>query len=434
MKNWKRALLYIRRKRGKSLMLFCIMWVCLSGVLIAGCIRNQAGNVTMQLKEKLSGYFTVAPNRNVEGASRRLNREFCEEVMEDENLLAYNGTDVYYMSLPDLTLTPGSFSAIGQENEAHAARFVSSTDSARNEQFYLGELELTEGEHIKAGDEGMALISETLAEDNGLKIGDTFTSVVTEGYQGPNDRAIGEKFTYQVKGIYHVKNPADGDAQRAECDIQNNYIFVDERTDWNVLSLLLEEETDWYRYGVNFYIRDSERFDETYQRVQEKMGLSQDAYRFEQNNGKYQQSAEPLERITKVMGIFIAVVIILSAAILCLILLMWMKDRKREVGIYLSAGIGKREILTQLLMESLLLYLVAAVAAGLCAKAVMAGVGRLMLSGELIGMAGISELGLGGAEMLATTAGGCVIVLAAVLVSFLSVVRMSPREILVTNE
>lgn len=434
MKAQRRALLYIGRKKGKSVMLFGIMWICLSSVLVAGSVRNKTNEVALQLKEKLSGYFTVAPNRDVEDSSKQLTQAFCEEVMENENILAYNGMDVYYMSLPDVVLTQGMFAAAGEENNVHVARFVSCTDSSRNEQFYLRELELTEGEHIQAEDEGMALISEALAKDNGLKIGDTFTSVVTEGYQGINDDALGEEFTYQIKGIYHVKNPKDGDGQRAERDIQNNYIFIDEKTDWKVLTRLRDEETDWYRYGVNFYIRDSAKFDETLKQIKNEMGLSSETYQIEQNNGKYQQSAEPLENIIRMMGIFILAVLVLSMVILCLILFMWMKDRKREVGIYLAAGIGKWNILVQLLTESMILYLLALAAAGMCAKAVMGSVEQLLFTGKLADTAGILELGTGGEQIFVTAVGGCVIVLAAVMISFLTVVRMNPREILSTNE
>ena len=72
------------------------------------------------------------------------------------------------------------------------ARFVGSTDTRYNEQFYLGELELKEGEHIRADDEGMALISENFAKDNSLCVGDEFDSLVTQGYQGRNDEALGQ--------------------------------------------------------------------------------------------------------------------------------------------------------------------------------------------------------------------------------------------------
>mgnify|MGYP003094587428 FL=1 len=90
MQNWKRALLYIKRKKGKSLMLFAIMWVCLLSVLVAGAVRNRTNEVTSQLKEKLSGYFTIIPDLDVEGAAEMLTDDFCKDVLKDTNIMAYN--------------------------------------------------------------------------------------------------------------------------------------------------------------------------------------------------------------------------------------------------------------------------------------------------------------------------------------------------------
>ena len=433
MQNWKRALLYIKRKKGKSLMLFAIIWVCLLSVLVAGAVRNRTNEVTSQLKEKLSGYFTIIPDLDVEGAAEMLTDDFCKDVLKDTNIMAYNGIEVYYMCTPELLLTPGRFGAQGKEDLAHVARFVGSTDTRYNEQFYLGELELKEGEHIRADDEGMALISENFAKDNSLCVGDEFDSLVTPGYQGRNDEALGQTFTYKVKGIYHIKNATKDSSSMAECDIPENYIFIDAKTGHSIVSILREDETDWYRYGVNFYIRDSGNFKETVENLKESLGLDE-AYRIEENNGKYLKSSEPLEKVIRMTGIFIITVLILSAAILCLILFMWMKDRKHEVGIYLAAGLGKRDILVQLLIESMLLYLAAFAAAMLCANVVMGGVGNLLFAGDLMNMENSVTMGIKGADVLAAAACGCVIQLCAVLVSFLTVARMGPKEILSTNQ
>lgn len=437
MKSYKRALLYIGRKKGRSIMLFGVMWVCVLSMMVAGTVRNQTNVVVGQLKEKLSGYFTIMPNREEEDSSKFLTDAFCREVMKEENLSAYNGNDIYYMNVPELTLTPGMFTAQGAENEAHAARFVSCTDSSLSEQFYMGELELTEGGHIQAEDEGDALVSETLAKENHLKVGDTFISQVTEGYQGVNDKALGETFEHRVKGIYRVKNPSKDDGQKAECNIPDNYIFIDTQTDRKVMTELRGENTDWYRYGVNFYIQDSAKFEETVEAVESRLELPDGSYRIEQNNGKYQQSAEPLEKLIRMMDIFITAVLILSAAILCLILVMWMKDRKREIGIYLEVGIGKKNILSQLLLESTLIYLAAFLLAAPCAAAMMGAVKNMLFGEDILETAGMQEavsMGMGPQDMITVFIIGAVLVGIAALASYLNVARMNPKDILSSNE
>lgn len=78
--------------------------------------------------------------------------------------------------------------------------------------------------------------------------------------------------------------------------------------------------------------------------------------------------------------------IVLGIVILYLILFLWMRDRKHEMGIYLAAGIGKKGIFGQLILESFLLYMAAAIAAGLCAATLSGVVGRMVFTGDTAGM------------------------------------------------
>lgn len=433
MNSWRRALLYVGRRKKKSLLLFLVMWISLLSVMTAVGIRKTSQAVTAGLKEKLSGYFTVIPNLEVDGAARNLNDGLCKEIVQTENMLTYNGNDVFYMSLPDVTLTPGRFTAAGEEEDAHAACFLAATRSEYQEQFYLDNLNLVKGEHLQEDDVGQALISTALARDNGLEIGDTFQSMVTENYRGTNEAALGNVYTYQVKGIFQVKEESEPDSERAEFDFPENYIFIDIQTDRKIVSDLRGGEFDWYRNGVNFYIQDPARFEETLEETAEKFHFDTDGYEIEQNNGKYQNSAGPLERVGFLTGIFIVVMIVLGIVILYLILFLWMRDRKHEMGVYLAAGIGKKEIFGQMILESLLLYAVSAIAAGLCTAALSGVVGRMLAAGEAAGMTELAGYSGEAGYMLATAAAGFVVVLAAVGMSFLSVVRMTLKAILSSN-
>ena len=74
------------------------------------------------------------------------------------------------------------------------------------------------------------------------------------------------------------------------------------------MTKLLGEDMNWYRYGINFYIRDSAKFEETLENVEKKITLPPGTYRIEENNGKYQQSAEPLEKLIRIMEVFIIMI------------------------------------------------------------------------------------------------------------------------------
>jgi len=430
----KRSFLYIYRKKAKSFLLIMIMFTCLLCVLVASAVHNRTSEVTMELKEKLSGYFTIIPDLMVEGSDERLTDEFCREIMKQENVLAYNGTGTYTMTLPDVKLTAGIFSGDPSSIAAQTVTFISSTDSYYNEQFYLGELNVTDGNHLKPQDEWQILVSETFAQENALAIGDEICGVVTEGNQGTNNDAIGQKFIYKIKGIYHIKNPEDGNIERAETEILENQIYVCSKTGNEIVRLFRSGKPTGYQFGVNIYVKDSKEFDHTVTQIQKEMNLDEVAYRIERNNAKYLNSAEPLERIIGMTEAFILIVIVLNAMILYLILNMWMKDRRREMGIYLAVGIEKKMILGQLLIEGLVLYMGAFLAALLGASGMMKMVEKVLFSKESFQK--YEELGviISGTIVGQVAVIGLIITVLAVVIAFINVAKMKPREILASNE
>lgn len=434
MQTIKRAFLYIYRKKGKSILLVMIMFVCILCVLVAGAVRNRTSEVTMELKEKLSGYFTIIPDLMVEGSDERLTDEFCQEILKQENVLAYNGTCTYTMTLPEVKLTPGLFSGDPGSDAAHTVTFIGSTDSYYNEQFYLGELNVIDGNHLKPEDEGQILVSETFAKDNDLAIGDEICGVVTEGNQGTNDDALGEKFTYKIKGIYYIKNPKDGNIERAETEILENQIYVCSKTGYEIIKVLRSGNPTGYQFGVNVYVKDSKEFDYTIAKIQKAMNLDEEIYRIERNNAKYLNSAEPLEKIIGMTEAFILIVIVLNSVVLYLILNMWMKDRRHEMGIYLAVGIEKKIILVQLLIESMVLYVSAFFFAFLGAKGMMNVVEKVLFSNGAFQKYEELSMSISGIEVGQVGIIGLIITTLAVVIAFINVAKMKPREILASNE
>lgn len=243
---------------------------------------------------------------------------------------------------------------------------------------------------------------------------------------------MGECFEHQVKGIYrtNMSNDTSGnDGLNAERNIPDNFIFVDAKTDHKVMTKLRGEEVDWYRYGVNFFVQDSADFELTLKKIVEDISLPSESYRIEQNNGKYEQSAEPLEKLTRIMAVFIISVLMLSSLILYLILAMWMKDRRREIGVYLEVGIEKKSIFMQLLIESVWIYLFAFGLAVPCAVVVINNVNYRLFENEMSGVAGMKAT-----LVFAVFALEVLLIGLSVALSYVNVVKLQPKDILSSNE
>ena len=71
----------------------------------------------------------------------------------------------------------------------------------------------------------------------------------------------------------------------------------------------------------------------------------------------------PLSSLQRMMDAAVAGIAVTGAVLAALLLLLWTRGRKREVGIFLALGKGKGEILLQFFAENLLLALPAGAAA-----------------------------------------------------------------------
>ena len=101
----KRAILYIKRNKSRNFLLFTVMVLCLTAGLIALEMRIKAEAVSGKMQESFSGFFSIEPEADEPESSKRLTDQFCKEVMgQVENILAYNGKDMYLLAVSDLQM------------------------------------------------------------------------------------------------------------------------------------------------------------------------------------------------------------------------------------------------------------------------------------------------------------------------------------------
>ena len=129
------------------------------------------------------------------------------------------------------------------------------------------------------------------------------------------------------------------------------------------------------------------------------------------------------------MAVFIISVLMLSSLILYLILAMWMKDRRREIGVYLEVGIEKKSIFMQLLIESAWIYLFAFGLAVPCAVVVINNVNYRLFENEMSGVAGMKAT-----LVFAVFVVEAFLIGLSVALSYVNVVKLKPKDILSSNE
>lgn len=448
----KRAILFIIRKKSKSGILFVIFLALITLVLTGISIRNAAGTAETRLRQTMGGYFKIQTNWD----SRRpafVTNKFVKEIMKDERLKAYNKMNILYLMAEDIDPIPGRFA---DENNAKAQllRILSNTNSGLHEYFYTRMFTLVKGRHVLPGDAGKALVSGKLAEMNDLQLGDVITLTLSEDYIPNDSKAIGSQYGLEIVGIYETSAAQIPDEYTAECDIPDNFIFIDENTVRKMDIDIAGKPREVYQNGAVFFLGDPKNMKE----VIDQADIDEEGFSIYQNNKVFNDSSEALSKLRNYADTLVIIILIIGILLLSLIMTMWMRDRLHEIGILLAIGIKKVSLWSQFILETLLIMLMALVISWPVTDAIGDTLGNYLLnaisfeeqtepvdtpefSSEPValtreGMAEIDTLKVeeGISELVSIVICALISVLISVSISSAAMFKMKPKDIFSTAE
>ena len=234
-------------------------------------------------------------------------------------------------------------------------RVTAVRDSEWADVFLRGEYTLLAGRHIQPEDENKILISAELAAENSLEIGDVLT--LTHAGLGQQDGeyidTILEKTAFaqvEIVGIFQCGKVADS-ADAPTAGKAANHMYSDS----HLLVHLREQQEGVYAGEIAFYIADPLELDALLERVAAIDSIDWENHVLRKNDFQYEQIAGQLQNLQGLAAALIAIVSVLSTAILMLILMMRIRGRIHEAGICLSVGKPKTEIIGQFALEACVL-------------------------------------------------------------------------------
>lgn len=415
----KRAYLYITRKRARTILMFAVLLVMglflLTGLSIRAGAKQAAGDVrrtitTGIVMELLPMEGSKVYDLSVNEAGETVRRVKIPILAESQihKLLEIEGVEGYFTEMgyrtvyTGLDVHPGGFARtleMMEEEDREGIYYDMEEERAKNESalhsngvylvedgrwhpfFANGALELKEGRHIELGDVGKAVISEELAQRNGLQIGDTIESW---NYDFITGERYGSAFESEIVGIFRINFEQDLSNWTAEDAILANVIFADPaisywgQVEYNTFygRSVLAKEADRAITNLTLFVEDPVMLDS----VQEQL-LAMDLadwsyYTFKRYDDDYKAAAKPLLAITNLSTLLVLIIAAGTLAILSLILTMWIRSRKREIGILTSIGTKKKEILWQFILECCFVAAAAFLLAGILAGPLTNAVGR----------------------------------------------------------
>ena len=391
----KNALRSIKKNIGKTLLLFVIM-VVIANLIIAGLsiqsaskksmdqIRSSLGNdVTlttnmrnmMGQREKGQAINEVAANVTIEMADQLKDLKYVENYNYSISTSANSDT----ISAVELTATDSTQGNMGMQRpdglgggifDSNQGDFTISanTTMAYLDTFSEEKSTLNEGRLLSINDAGSnnCVIETTLASDNDLSVGDMITLTATV-----NDETVNQEL--KIVGIYEVT-----DSQQMGGPGQSNPF----NTIYTYLSIgQVFSGSESNITSATYYLNDPENLEAFQELAKKRSNIDFETYTLDANDRLYQQNVNSLENTQSFATMFLIVVIGAGSAVLCLILILTIRNRYYEIGVFLSLGQSKFKIILQQLFEMLMIALVAFVISLGTGKMVSNVVGNMLESG-----------------------------------------------------
>ncbi len=354
----KRAFLYVTRKKGKSILLFFVLFIMATFVLYGLSIEKTSQAEQKNLRKSLGGVFTVMPEFSKQNpyytklddgnggytlyTECPLTQEIIDAVTKIDGIEKYDASTSTLVST-NLEIFPGNVPMKADYNNLIYARTVSGTEN--NSFFESGAMKLIYGSHITTDGSNVAVISKDLAEKNDLKLGDT----ISLHYDGNE-----ENTNVKITGIYEILKPDSPLKNIVTYEKMENQIFIDFHTFRKLM-----KDTPAGFLTATFTVDDPARLNDIISEVKNISSIDWRAFSVTADNDTYLEAASPLEKLQTLATSMIFIIALVSGVILALILTMWGRSRIHETGVFLSLGIRKTKIIGQYLLEVLMIAVIA---------------------------------------------------------------------------
>lgn len=448
MNVFKRSILYITRKKIKSIImlfiLFGISTAVLSGISIkkAANIARQDSNKdmanTFELQANFTGNFegTIPENlidkvSKVEGVKNYdaaiqgagLDLENVNYIKPEKNAVQYND-DYKYEKL---------FSVEAHKSSEYDTKFISKS------------LKLVDGRHIVPTDKGKVLIHKALAEANNLKVGDTIKAKKSDGDFNASTLSKND-YDLEIVGIFESEND---ESVGSKLEIPENLII----SDINTLKALYSYSDGNIQY-TNAVFNTSSNVEDVISQVK-KISEDWSKYTIEKSEDTFLALSKTFEVLDKIINIVLIGAIIAGVLVLSLVLIFWIQGRIHETGILLSIGVSKFNIISQYIIELLIISLIAFGSSYFSSKAISQNIGNAIINQASKQAVQEVQNGFGGnnigndsnsslatrtideidvkvefKELIYVYVIGSGIIIISVLLSSVSIIRLKPKEIL----
>ena len=335
----KNAIAYITRKRNRTLIIFIILTIVLSCLYSCLTIMKssnkiektlyESSNSSISITKKDGKYFNVNQFKDIEKL-----KEIEEKIFQYDGLAKLKGAKVV-----------SGEQRINREDLSDEFKNVVSLEATnntkRNVLFSSGVFTIKKGKNIGGNDKNSIIVHEEFAKQNNLKLGDELDLELLDTEKSGKIKS----HKFKIIGIFSGKKQETYTGLSS--DFSENMVFVDYPTSQEVLN---KSENNKIANKILMYSGSAESTDLALNKLKE-LKIDESKYFVEKDSNAFEESLESVSGIKYIIKVMTYSIMLVGMVVLSLILILWLRERIYEIGIFLSIGTSKIQIIMQFIFE-----------------------------------------------------------------------------------
>ena len=333
----KRAWTAVTRKRRRSLTIALIMTLIFTLLIGTLTVQQTMAQLKQSVERNIRAGFSIA-NKQPSG---EVPMDIAQRVQHLDKVKAHNFQSETTAGLPGKQLVDTAGSGVQLDaNVAGEAKVTGATESNLLGEFTGRFYQLEQGKHLTEHDQNAALIHKTFAEKNDIKPGDKLD--ITKD---------GRRVTVTVAGIFSGKGekPAVLQSDMAENHLITSLTAAQQLTGSQQLT------------RATYFAENPHQLKSLTDRVKSLPNVDWQKFSLTDNGAAFAGVLQNIAGIQNILTIATIGAAGAGLAVLSLVLVFWVRGRLHEIGILLSIGTSKRQIIGQFLAELAIIAAVSSV-------------------------------------------------------------------------
>lgn len=337
----KNAIAYITRKRNRTLIIFIILTIVLSCLYSCLTIMKSSNEIEKTLYESSNSSISITKK---DGKYFNVNQfKDIEKIKEVEKIIIqYDGL----AKLKDAKVVSGE-QRINREDLSDEFKNVVSLEATNNTKrnilFSSRVFTIKEGKNIEENDKNSIIVHEEFAKQNNLKLGDEVNLELLDIEESGKIKS----HKFKIIGIFSGKKQETYTGLSS--DFSENMVFVDYSTSQEILN---KSENNKIANKILMYSSSAESTDLALNKLKE-LKIDESKYFVQKDSNAFEESLESVSGIKHMIKIMTYSIMLGGMVVLSLILILWLRERIYEIGIFLSIGTSKIQIIMQFIFELL---------------------------------------------------------------------------------